>query len=154
MSAFQEVCICSYIWDSFHENVPSHNIHNYYIIFQCYKNESHLNRYNFRTVKAINVLFSTHHSTPFLYVKIYFSVLHQHSADVSGSDTPWGSKPPHLRVGEFKSFKYLCVGQRCPAAIEQFCSLHFTLQLCNVYAYFPLDSHHCCMQPAFHSPNP
>ena len=35
-------------------------------------------------------------------------VLHKHSADVIRSDTPWGSKPPQLQVGAFKSYEF-CV---------------------------------------------
>ena len=34
-----------------------------------------LNRYNFQTVKAIDFLFSTLHTTPFLYGEICFGVL-------------------------------------------------------------------------------
>ena len=34
-----------------------------------------LNRYNFQTVKAIDFLFSTLHTTPFLYGEIRFGVL-------------------------------------------------------------------------------
>ena len=32
---------------------------------KCYKNASHLNRYNFPTDNAIDFLFSTLHTTPF-----------------------------------------------------------------------------------------
>ena len=35
--------------------------------FKCYKNASRLNRYNFPTDNAIDVLFSTRHTTPFHY---------------------------------------------------------------------------------------
>ena len=35
-----------------------------------------LNRYNFQTVKAIDFLFSTLHTKPFLYGEIRFGVLH------------------------------------------------------------------------------
>ena len=59
-----------YIWDSFHENGPS------FIIIKSYKIAMFLNRNNFRTVKAINFLLSTLHTTPFLYDKIHFGVLH------------------------------------------------------------------------------
>ena len=57
--------------------------------------------WNFPSVKATNILFSPHHTTPCLYVKIYFGVLHKYSEhknseDVMTSDTRWVSKPPHL----------------------------------------------------------
>ena len=61
------------IWDRFREKRPSA----YYII--CYKNAL---RYNFQTVNAIDFLFSTLHSTPFLYVDLYFRVLHKLRTDV------------------------------------------------------------------------
>ena len=86
--------------------------HEYFI--KCHKNALRQNRYNFQTVKATNFLPSTHHTTPFLYVNIYFAVLHQHGTDVTRSGTPWGSKPPHLWVS--------------PVAIELFCLLNFTLR--------------------------
>ena len=43
--------------------------HKYFI--KCHTNASRLNM-----DKAINFLFSTHHTKPFLDVKIYFAVLH------------------------------------------------------------------------------
>ena len=46
------------------------------IYIKCYKTPLSLNLYNFTTVKAINFLFSTVHSTAFLYDKIHFGVLH------------------------------------------------------------------------------
>ena len=69
---------------------------------KCYTNASRVNRYNFPTVNSINLLFSTLHTTPFHYGKTYFGALYQFLADVTRSDTPWGSKPPHLQVGAFK----------------------------------------------------
>ena len=87
------------IWDRFREKGPSA----YYKI--CYKNALRLNRYNFRTVNAIDFLFSTLHSTPFLYVDLYFRVLHKLRADVMRPDYPWGLKLPHLQVGASKSFQ-------------------------------------------------
>ena len=92
-----------YIWDRFREKGPSA----YYKI--CYKNALRLNRYNFRTVNAIDFLFSTLHSTPFLYVDLYFRVLHKLLADVMRPDYPWGSKLPHLQVGASNSFQIQCV---------------------------------------------
>ena len=58
-----------------------------------YKNHSRLNRYNFRTVHAIDFLFSTLHTTPFLYGKILFGVLHLLRACIATSDTPQGMNP-------------------------------------------------------------
>ena len=75
----------------------------------CYKNVLRLNGYNFRTVNAIDFLFSTLHSTPFLYVDLYFRVLHKLHADVMRPDYPWGSKLPHLQVGASNSFQIQCV---------------------------------------------
>ena len=119
------------------------------------KNALCLNRCNFRTVHAIDFLFSTLHTTPFQYVNVYFGILHKLRADVRRPDSPWGSKMPHFQVGASKS---LVCTQRGPVAIEVFFSLIFTLSvteiyLCKVNAHFQLDSHNYCMQPAFHSPN-
>ena len=72
---------------------------------KCYKIASRLNRYNLPTVNAIDFLFSTLHATPFHYGETYFGALHQFRADATRSDTPWGSKPPHLQVGAFKSLQ-------------------------------------------------
>ena len=47
-----------------------------------------LNRYIFRNINAIGFVFLTQHTTPFLYVKIHFGVLHMRGTDVSKSDTP------------------------------------------------------------------
>ena len=46
-----------------------------HIIKFCYKNASRLNRYNLPTIIAIHFLFSTLHTTPFLYGKVDFGVL-------------------------------------------------------------------------------
>ena len=68
-----------------------------HIIKFCYKqinfviNASDLNSYNFRTVNAINFLFSPLHTTPFPYDKVYFGVLHWFHASVATSDFPRGS---------------------------------------------------------------
>ena len=93
----------NYNWDRFREKGPSA----YYKI--CYKNALRLNRYNFRTVHDIDFLFSTLHGTPFLYVDLYFHVLHKIRADVMRPDYPWGSKLPHLQVGASNSFQIQCV---------------------------------------------
>ena len=74
-------------WVSFRENEPS------LYIYISYKNHSRLNRYNFRTVHAIDFLFSTLHTTPFLYGKIPFGVLHLLHACIATSDTPQGMNP-------------------------------------------------------------
>ena len=50
-------------------------------------------RYNFRTGNAINVLFSTLHTTPFLYGKILVGVLHLLRAFIAMSNTPQGMNP-------------------------------------------------------------
>ena len=76
-----------YIWDSFHENGPS------FISIKSYKIAMYLNRNNFRTVKAINFLLSTLHTTPFLYGIIHFGVMHLLRARIATSDTPPGSNP-------------------------------------------------------------
>ena len=97
------------MWDSFRENGPSLYNCNY----KRYQNHSRLNRYNFGTVHAIDFLFSTLHTTPFLYGKIDFGAMHQFLADVTRSDTLWGSKPPHLHVGAFKSLQIQYVRTGC-----------------------------------------
>ena len=78
----------------------------------CHKNALRLNRYNFRNVNAIDFLFSALHSTPFLYVDLYFRVLHKLRADVMRPDYPWGSKLPHLQVGASNLFQIQCVCSR------------------------------------------
>ena len=65
------------------------------------KDIKHTSRFNRYMVKAIGLLISTLHTTPFLYVKVYFGVMHKYIVDVTRSDTPWGSKPPQLQVGTF-----------------------------------------------------
>ena len=81
--------------DRFREKGPSA----YYKI--CYKNALRLSRYNFRTVNAIDFLFSSLH--------LYFRVLHKLHSDVMRPDYPWGSKLPHLQVGASNSFQIQCV---------------------------------------------
>ena len=85
-----------FIWNRFREEGPS------------IENESRFNRYNVRTVNTINFLFSTLYTIPFLYGKQYFGVLHEYSADVTKSYTPWGSKPSHLQEESFKSLQIRC----------------------------------------------
>ena len=75
-------------WDSSRENDNSH------LYIKCYINASRLNRYIFRTVNAINILFSTLHTTPFLYGIILFGILHLLLASIATFDTPPGSNPP------------------------------------------------------------
>ena len=43
------------------------------------------------------------------------------------SDTLWGSEPPHLQAGAFKSLGFWCY--RDPLAIDLFCSLIYTLSV-------------------------
>ena len=47
-----------------------------------------LKRYIFRNINAIGFLFLTQHTTPLLYVKIHYGVLHMRGTDVTRSDTP------------------------------------------------------------------
>ena len=77
-----------YIWDSSRENDNSH------LYIKCYINASRLNRYIFRMVNAINIPFSTLHTTPFLYGKICFGVLYLLLASTATFDTPPGSNLP------------------------------------------------------------
>ena len=74
-----------------------------YIYITCIV--SYSNRYIFCKVYTIDVLFSPLYTTPFLYVLIYFSILHKHSANSTRSDAPCGSKLPHLQIGAFKSLQ-------------------------------------------------
>ena len=45
-------------------------------------------KFKFRNINAIRFLFLTQHTTPLLYVKINFGVLHMRGTDVTRSDTP------------------------------------------------------------------
>ena len=65
-----------------------------FIIKKYNKNALRLICYNFRTVNAINFLFSTLHTAPFLYGKIKFGVLHLLRVSIATFDTPLGSNPP------------------------------------------------------------
>ena len=69
-------CLFIY-WESFRENCPSHMV----IKFPSLR----LNHYNFRTVKAIDFLFSSLNTTSyaFLYGKIHFGVLHLLRASIA-----------------------------------------------------------------------
>ena len=96
--------LCYDTWDSSRENDNSH------LYIKCYTNASRLNRYIFRTVKAINILLSTLHTTPFLYGKICFGVLHLLRASIATFDTPPGSNPPYLSVEVIKSLQIRFVG--------------------------------------------
>ena len=64
------------------------------IIKKYNKNALRLICYNFRTVNAINFLFPTLHTAPFLYGRIYFGVLHLLRVSIAMFDTPLGSNPP------------------------------------------------------------
>ena len=109
---------------------------------KCHKNGSHLNCYNFRTVKAINFLFSTP-TTPFLCVKIYFAALHLHGADVMRSDTPWDFKTVTSQGRSIQITSNSECAQRSPVTtIDWFCSFLFILSatdilLCEGNVYFP-----------------
>ena len=90
-----------YIWDSFHKIAP--------------QNPLRLNRYNFQTVKAIHFLFSTLHTTPFLYGEIRFGVLQ--------CTTPLGSNPPNTFRFSCNqiAFKIRFVGTEVPVPIAANC---------------------------------
>ena len=77
----------------------------------CYKNPLRLHFYNFRTVYAISVLFSTFHITPFLYSTIRFGVLHLLRASIATSDDPQGMNPSYLSAGVIKSLQIRFVGR-------------------------------------------
>ena len=62
------------LYNSYLGQFPRKLPHGY--IIKCYKNASRVNRYNFPTVKAIDLLFSTLHTTPFHYGETYFGALH------------------------------------------------------------------------------
>ena len=64
------------------------------IVKKYNKNALRLICYNFQTVNAINFLFSTLHTAPFLYGKKHFGVLHLLRVSIATFDTPLGSNPP------------------------------------------------------------
>ena len=72
-----------------------------------------LNRYNFQMVKAIDILFSTLHTTLFLYGEIRFGVY----------DTPLGSNPPNTFRFSCNqiAFKIRFVGTEVPVPIAANC---------------------------------
>ena len=75
------------------------------IIKKYDKNALRLICYNFRTVNAINFLFSKLHTAPFLYGIIHFGVLHLLHVSIATFDTPLGSNPPLLSVGVINSLQ-------------------------------------------------
>ena len=123
------------------------------IIKFVYKNALRLNRYNFRTVNAIDFLFSTLHSTPFLYVDLYLCVLHKLRADVMRPDYPWDSKQPHLQVGASNSFQIQCL-RRGVLSLLIFSVRYFLCYPLRRYSCAKLMHISCSTQPVFHSPNP
>ena len=64
------------------------------INIKYYKICFRLNRYNVRTVKAIDFLFSKLNTTSFLCGKIDFGVLHLLRVSIATFDTPPSSNPP------------------------------------------------------------
>ena len=82
-----------------------------YIIKKYNKNALRLICYNFRTVNAINFLFSTLYTAPFLYGKIHFGVLLLFRVSIATFDTPLGSNPPLLSVGVINSLQIRFVGR-------------------------------------------
>ena len=70
-----------------------------------------LNRNIFRTIYAIDFVFSAHHTKPFLYMtKLYFDVLHKQGPTLLGL-IPMGFKTSasHIGGGAFKSLQIRCV---------------------------------------------
>ena len=61
-----------------------------------------LNRYIFRTLNAIDFLFSTVHTALFLYGKLHFEVLHLLHASIATFDTRPGSNPSYMTLGRSK----------------------------------------------------
>ena len=95
-----------------------------------HRTESNLEPFDTGSVRT-GTLVIHHFSTCMCRV---FWCLAQHSAEVTRSDTPFGSKPPHLQLAASKS-QYVRRGD--PVAIDLFCSLIFTvsiteIQLCKV----------------------
>ena len=100
-----------------------------------------MNRYIFRTVNAINILFSTLHTTPFLYGKISFGVLHLLLASIATFDTPPGSNPPITFCRSNQIASNSVCRWRGPISIYLFCSLIFMqsvteIQLNKLRAHF------------------
>ena len=80
MNSVVPLLLCTlvyYIWNVLYENGSCGF---YFITYN-------LNRYIFRNINAIGFLFLTQHTTPLLYVKIHFGVLHMRGTDVTRSDT-------------------------------------------------------------------
>ena len=86
------------------------NIIIFFFYYKSYTNASRLNHYNFRKLTLFASYFHHFILLVVLRVKVYFGVLHKRSADVTRSDTPWGSKPPQLQVGTFNSHQIRCIG--------------------------------------------
>ena len=83
-----------------------------------------LNRYTFRAID-FEFLFLKLRTSPFLYVKLYFGVLHKHSADVMSSDTHWFQNLHILiQMGAFESLKIRCVSRGVLSLLNLFCSLN------------------------------
>ena len=98
---------------------------NSHLYIKCYINASRLNRYIFRTVNAINILFSTLHTTPFLYGKILFGILHLLLASIATFDTPTGFKPAITFCRSNQIASNSVCRWRGPIPIDLFCSLIF-----------------------------
>ena len=79
-------------------------------------------------------------TTLYLYGKIYFGVLHKPGADITRSDTPNCSKPPHLQVGAFELLFGLFVERSCHYWFVLFVNFILSIteiSLCEVNAHFP-----------------
>ena len=95
----------------------------------------------FRNINVIRFLFLTQSTTPFLYEKIHFGVLHMRGTNVTMSDTPQRSKWPYLQVGAPKSVQIRNIRTRVLSLLV--CSVHLSItgihvQLCKLIAYFPV----------------
>ena len=53
-------------------------------------------------IYVTDVLFSPRYKILFLYVLMYYGLLHKHGADVTMFDNSCDSEPPHFQVGQFK----------------------------------------------------
>ena len=83
----------------FHQSMIDENIYIYGTFYEILMLvnfiyiASNSKRYIFKRVCTIDFLFSALHTTPFLYAKIYFGVLHLLRARIATSDTTPGSNP-------------------------------------------------------------
>ena len=98
-----------------HIHVCTH-IYIYGTVSNKFAPQKRLNHYNFQTVKAIDFLFSTLHTTPFLYGEIRFG-------GIAMCDIPLGSNPPNTFWFSCNqiAFKIRFVGREVPVPIAANC---------------------------------